>query len=60
MPMSFRLIPPVIEGLGNFGGFQFELQDMLGGDTKMIADATKLMCQKGNECPELRGVFSSF
>lgn len=52
--------PPVIEGLGNFGGFQFELQDMLGGDTKMIADATKLMCQKGNQCPELRGVFSSF
>ena len=24
------------------------------------ADATKLLCQKGNECPELRGVYSSF
>lgn len=52
--------PPVIEGLGNFGGFQFELQDLLGGDTDMIAEATKTMCAKGNQSPELRGVFSSF
>lgn len=52
--------PPAIEGLGAFGGFTFELQDMNGTDIQQLAQVTQELCRKANQQPELRGVFSSF
>lgn len=52
--------PPAIQGLGNFGGFVFELQDMFGTDIGALADVTKqVMMQAGGE-KQLAGVFSPF
>lgn len=52
--------PPAIQGLGNFGGFVFELQDMFGTDIGALADVTKqVMMQAGGE-KQLTGVFSPF
>jgi hydrophobic/amphiphilic exporter-1 (mainly G- bacteria), HAE1 family len=52
--------PPSIQGLGNFGGFAFELQDLYGTDIQRLAAVTKDMMIKGNQQKGLRGVFSSF
>ncbi|WP_218082685.1 efflux RND transporter permease subunit [Anthocerotibacter panamensis] len=52
--------PPAIQGLGRFGGFQFELQDQLGTDLNALAQANDTLIQKANAQPDLRGVFSSF
>ncbi|HEY9783933.1 MAG TPA: efflux RND transporter permease subunit, partial [Candidatus Obscuribacterales bacterium] len=52
--------PPAIEGLGSFGGFVFELQDLAGTDIDQLAQVTQKICAKANQTPELRGVFSTF
>lgn len=52
--------PPAIDGLGNFGGFVFKLEDLAGSDIADLARITGELCRKANEQPELRGVFSSF
>jgi HAE1 family hydrophobic/amphiphilic exporter-1 len=53
--------PPSIQGVGNFGGFQFELEDQ-SSDPKIetLAKATSDLVQHGNESKSLSGVFSSF
>jgi HAE1 family hydrophobic/amphiphilic exporter-1 len=53
--------PPSIQGVGNFGGFQFELEDQSGaGKLDDIAKTTSAMMTAGNESKLLRGVFSTF
>ena len=52
--------PPAINGIGSFGGFQFELQD-LGRNT--LGDLDRVAHQiaaKGNADKELSGLFTSF
>jgi hydrophobic/amphiphilic exporter-1 (mainly G- bacteria), HAE1 family len=53
-------LPPSIQGVGSFGGFQFELQDEGSNSFFDIARATAELVAAGNQRPELRGVFSSF
>jgi hydrophobic/amphiphilic exporter-1 (mainly G- bacteria), HAE1 family len=52
--------PPPIEGLGSYGGFIFELQDMRGANIKDLSDATATICRQANATPGLAGVFSSY
>jgi HAE1 family hydrophobic/amphiphilic exporter-1 len=53
--------PPSIQGVGNFGGFQFELEDQSGqGRLDDLAQATSGLMAAGNQAPALRGVFSTF
>ena len=58
--MCIPFNPPSIQGLGNFGGFAFELQDLYSTDIQRLAGVTKEMMIKGNQRKDLRGVFSSF
>jgi HAE1 family hydrophobic/amphiphilic exporter-1 len=59
--MIFPFSPPSIQGIGNFGGFQFKLEDQSGaGKLDAIAEATDAIMSEGNKSPELRGVFSTF
>ena len=52
--------PPAISGIGSFGGFQFELQD-LGRNTLQDLDRTAhIIMAKGNQSKELTGLFTSF
>ncbi|MEA2539144.1 MAG: hypothetical protein QOH35_510, partial [Acidobacteriaceae bacterium] len=52
--------PPAISGIGSFGGFQFELQD-LGGNTLSDLDrVAHTITGKGNQSKELTGLFTSF
>ena len=52
--------PPAINGLGSFGGFQFELQD-LGGNTLQDLDrVAHTIVAKGSTTKGLTGLFTSF
>jgi HAE1 family hydrophobic/amphiphilic exporter-1 len=54
------LEPPAIWGIGSFGGFQFELQD-LGGNTLADLDRTAhLVVARGGTRKDLTGLFTSF
>ncbi|QSJ18798.1 efflux RND transporter permease subunit [Nostoc sp. UHCC 0702] len=57
----FPVNPPSIQGLGNFGGFQFQLQDRAGnsGLNTMLQIMGQLL-QRGNQTPGLQAVFSTF
>ncbi|KAF3888248.1 MULTISPECIES: efflux RND transporter permease subunit [Nostocales] len=53
--------PPAIQGLGNFSGFEFQLQDRRGtsGLDAMVQVMGQLLGQ-GNQTPGLQAVFSTF
>ncbi|MBY0357180.1 MAG: efflux RND transporter permease subunit [Candidatus Obscuribacterales bacterium] len=52
--------PPSVPGLGTFGGFTFEVQDMSYGNMSRLADAVKQLVAQANQTPGLAGVFSTF
>jgi hydrophobic/amphiphilic exporter-1 (mainly G- bacteria), HAE1 family len=57
----FPVNPPSIQGLGSFGGFQFQLQDRTGnsGLNNLLQVMGKLL-ERGNQTPGLQAVFSTF
>ncbi|HMO27793.1 multidrug efflux RND transporter permease subunit [Enterovirga sp.] len=52
--------PPPIIGLGTGGGFTYVLQDLRGGDPKVMAQALRGLIVAANQEPRLRSVFSTF
>jgi HAE1 family hydrophobic/amphiphilic exporter-1 len=57
--------PPAVQGLGTFGGFQYELQDLGGHTPEELARVTFQMMgaaagHKAQDRTDLTGVFSSF
>jgi len=52
--------PPAVQGLGQFGGFQFVLEDQTGTSMQALANATQKVVQEGNQNPGLAGLFTSF
>ena len=52
--------PPAIQGLSTFGGFQFEVLDLTGGDITNLQTATQQMAGAGNRSGRVTGLFSSF
>ena len=52
--------PPSVQGVGSTGGFQFELQELGGESLQTLAKLTQEMVGRGNQQPELSGLFSSF
>lgn len=57
----FALNPPAIQGLGNFGGFQLELQDRRGNLplNEFVANFGAFL-GAANQNPNVQGVFSTF
>ena len=53
-------VPPSIQGVSAFGGFQFELLDATGGPIEDLAAATQQMIMAGNQSGRVAGLFSSF
>jgi HAE1 family hydrophobic/amphiphilic exporter-1 len=52
--------PPAVQGLGQFGGFQYELQDQGAHTLEQLADATQALVRGGNQRKDLAGLFSSY
>ncbi len=52
-------LPPIL-GLSTTGGFEFMLEDKLGGDTSQLAAAAQVIVDAARQRPELANVSSSF
>jgi hydrophobic/amphiphilic exporter-1 (mainly G- bacteria), HAE1 family len=53
-------LPPPIQGLSNFGGFQFQAMDTTGGDISRFAGVVQQIVGQGNQTPGLTGLFTAF
>jgi len=56
----FPVAPPAVEGLGEFGGFTFELQDMGGNTLQGFADAAQTFMRAAQADSRIGGLFTSF
>jgi hydrophobe/amphiphile efflux-1 (HAE1) family protein len=54
------LAPPPIIGLGTGGGFTYVLQDLRGGDPKVLAQVVRGLIVAANQDPQLSRVFTTF
>jgi HAE1 family hydrophobic/amphiphilic exporter-1 len=54
------IVPPSIQGVSAFGGFQFEVLDGTGGPIEDLATATQDLIAAGNQSGQVAGLFSSF
>jgi HAE1 family hydrophobic/amphiphilic exporter-1 len=52
--------PPPIEGIGAYGGFQFQLQQTGSGTMEEMEGVLRQVMQQAGSRPELQGLFSSF
>jgi len=52
--------PPAVQGLGNFGGFTFEVQDLGRNTVQQIANSAYALIGQGNTSGTLTGLFTSF
>jgi hydrophobe/amphiphile efflux-1 (HAE1) family protein len=59
---SLALNPPSINGLGTFGGFDFELEDLTGRGSAALAEAVQTLLAAARKQPELdpRTLITSF
>jgi len=52
--------PPPVQGLGTIGGFRMQIEDRAGLGFEELFKQTQNLVAKGNQTPELQGLFSSF
>jgi hydrophobic/amphiphilic exporter-1 (mainly G- bacteria), HAE1 family len=52
--------PPAVQGLGQFGGFQYELEDLGRNSLQEIANTANRLVAQGNGSKELTGLFTGF
>jgi len=52
--------PPAVFGLGQFGGFQFELEDLGRNSLQSIAENANKLAAQGNASKDVVGLFTSF
>ena len=53
-------LPPAINGLGQFGGFTYELLDQSGGPIEGLQAAAQQLIAEGGRTPGLTGMFTQF
>jgi len=56
----FATLPPPIQGLGQFGGFQFVVQDLAAHKLDELAATTGALMQQASQRKDLVRLFSSF
>jgi hydrophobe/amphiphile efflux-1 (HAE1) family protein len=52
--------PPPVNGLGTIGGFRLQIEDRSGAGFEELYKQTQNLIAKGNQMPQLQGLFSSF
>jgi HAE1 family hydrophobic/amphiphilic exporter-1 len=58
--MVFPFLPPSINGLGQFGGFTYELLDQSGGRIENLQAAADRLVAEGNQTSGITGLFTQF
>jgi HAE1 family hydrophobic/amphiphilic exporter-1 len=56
----FATLPPAIQGLGQFGGFQFVVQDLAAHKLDELAAATQGLMRDAHQRKELAGLYTPF
>ncbi|MFY9743751.1 MAG: efflux RND transporter permease subunit, partial [Candidatus Sulfotelmatobacter sp.] len=56
----FATLPPAVSGLGNFGGFQFVVQDQGSHTLQELSDATHQIIQQAGARKDLVGLYTPF
>jgi hydrophobic/amphiphilic exporter-1 (mainly G- bacteria), HAE1 family len=56
----FATLPPAVQGLGQFGGFQFVVQDQTSHRLDELASATQGLMQQAAQRKDLSQLFTSF
>jgi hydrophobic/amphiphilic exporter-1 (mainly G- bacteria), HAE1 family len=56
----FATLPPAIQGLGQFGGFQFVVQDLAAHKLDELAGTTQGLMQQARQRKELVGLYTPF
>jgi hydrophobic/amphiphilic exporter-1 (mainly G- bacteria), HAE1 family len=52
--------PPAVQGLGQFGGFQYELEDLGRNSLQAISDAANKLIVEGGKSKEVVGLFTTY
>lgn len=52
--------PPAVFGLGQFGGFQYELEDLGRNSLQAISNTANALVAKGNGSRDVTGLFTAF
>jgi HAE1 family hydrophobic/amphiphilic exporter-1 len=52
--------PPAVQGLGEFGGFTFIVEDLGRNTLQTLADTTNQLVAAGNQSSRVAGLFTSF
>lgn len=52
--------PPALEGMGQMGGFSYQLQDIYGRSAGELDQAAASLIKKGNSTEGLKGLFTTF
>jgi HAE1 family hydrophobic/amphiphilic exporter-1 len=58
--MVMPFVPPPVEGLGTFGGFQYVVQDQGGHTLEELAQVAQGVVAQGNAGQDVTGLFTSF
>jgi HAE1 family hydrophobic/amphiphilic exporter-1 len=58
--IAIPFLPPSIQGVGVFGGFQLEIEDRASGSIDRLAQVTQGVVGAANRDPRLRGALSTF
>ncbi|HKT88480.1 MAG TPA: multidrug efflux RND transporter permease subunit [Candidatus Sulfotelmatobacter sp.] len=56
----FPTLPPAVQGLGQFGGFQFEVQDQAAHPLDELASTTQALIQQGSQQKDLSQLYTPF
>ncbi len=52
--------PPAVQGLGQFGGFSFQVEDLGRNSLQEISNITNQLVAAGNQSKEVTGLFTSY
>ena len=58
--LVIAFLPPSVSGLGEFGGFQFEVQDQGGHTLQELADVSDNLVREGSSRKDLAGLFTGY
>jgi len=58
--MVIPFLPPAINGLGVFGGFEYRLLDQSGGPIEDLEAAAQALIAQGRQTPGVTGLFTQF
>jgi HAE1 family hydrophobic/amphiphilic exporter-1 len=58
--LAIPFSPPAVQGLGQFGGFSFQVEDLGRNTLEGLANTTYQLVGAGNQTKELTGLFTSY